>query len=75
MLCVPLVAFVPLQLPEAVHAVAFVELHVSVEAAPLATDVGAALSEAAGSVEDWDGSTLALRPHAVSSNTAAAGTK
>ena len=46
MLCVPLVAFVPLQLPEAVHAVAFVELHVNVEAAPLATDVGFALKVA-----------------------------
>jgi hypothetical protein len=45
-LCVPLVAFVPLQLPEAVHEVAFVELHVSVDAAPLATDVGFALSVA-----------------------------
>ena len=41
---VPLVAFVPLQPPDAVHEVAFVELHVSVEAAPLAMDVGFAVS-------------------------------
>ena len=40
MLCVPLVAFVPLQLPDAVHEVAFVELHVKVEALPLTTAVG-----------------------------------
>jgi hypothetical protein len=39
-LCVPLAAFAPLQPPDAVHAVAFVELHVSVEAPPLATTVG-----------------------------------
>jgi hypothetical protein len=38
----PLVAFVPLQPPEAVHEVALVELHVSVEAPPLAIDVGLA---------------------------------
>ena len=43
---VPLVALAPLQPPEAVHEVAFVELHVNVEAAPLATDVGFALSVA-----------------------------
>jgi hypothetical protein len=43
---VPLVAFAPLQPPEAVHAVAFVELHVNVELPPLATDVGFALSVA-----------------------------
>ena len=43
-LCVPLVALVPLQFPEAVHDVALVELHVSVEAPPLATEVGFAVS-------------------------------
>jgi hypothetical protein len=43
-LCVPLVAFAPLQPPDAVHDVAFAELHVSVEAPPLATDVGFAVS-------------------------------
>jgi hypothetical protein len=39
-LCVPLVGLVPLQLPEAVHEVALVEVHVSVDAPPLATEVG-----------------------------------
>jgi hypothetical protein len=38
------VAFVPLQPPDAVHDVAFVELHVNVEAPPLAMDVGFAVS-------------------------------
>ena len=47
-LCVPLVLFVPLQPPEAVHDVAFVELHVSVEAAPLAIEVGFAVSVTVG---------------------------
>ena len=44
MLCVPLVAFAPLQPPEAVHDVALVELHVNVEAPPLVTVVGFAVS-------------------------------
>ena len=39
-LCVPLVALAPLQPPVAVHEVALVELQVSVEAPPLATEVG-----------------------------------
>ena len=39
-LCVPLVALMPPQFPDAAHEVAFVELHVSVEAPPLATEVG-----------------------------------
>src|ERR1700692_533734 len=39
-LFVPIVAIAPLHLPEAVHEVALVELHVNVEALPLATDVG-----------------------------------
>ena len=49
----PLVAFVPLQPPEAVHEVALVELHVRVDAAPLFTVVGVALMVAvvAGSIE------------------------
>ena len=47
-LCVPLVAFAPLQLPEAVHAVAFVELHVSVEVPPLAIKVGFAVNVTVG---------------------------
>ena len=44
----PLVALVPLQPPVAVHEVALVELHVSVEAAPLATEVGFAVSVTVG---------------------------
>jgi hypothetical protein len=47
-LWLPLVAFVPLQPPEATHDVALVELHVSVEAAPLATEVGFAASVTVG---------------------------
>ena len=47
-LCVPLVAIVPLQLPDAVHEVALVELHVSVEAPPLTTEVGFADSATVG---------------------------
>jgi len=43
-LCEPLVALVPLQFPVAVQEVALVELHVSVEAPPLATEVGFAVS-------------------------------
>jgi hypothetical protein len=46
--CVPLAARAPLQPPPAVHAVAFVELQVSVEAAPLPIDVGDAVSVAVG---------------------------
>jgi hypothetical protein len=49
-LCVPLAAFAPLQPPEAVHAVALVELHVSVEAPPLATTVGFAAIVAVGTM-------------------------
>ena len=47
---VPLVAFVPLQPPEAVHEVAFVELHVNVEVPPLATTVGFATNVAIGTM-------------------------
>jgi hypothetical protein len=47
-LCVPIVLFVPLQPPEAVHDVALAELHVSEEAAPLAIEVGFAASVTAG---------------------------
>jgi hypothetical protein len=59
--CEPLAARVPLQPPPAVHAVALVELQVSVEAAPLATEVGDAVSVAVGvgavtvTVVDTDG--------------------
>ncbi len=51
MLCVPLVALLPLHpapVPEAVQEVALVELQVSVDAAPLATDVGFAVSVTVG---------------------------
>ena len=44
----PLLANAPLQPPEAVHDVALVELHVSVEAPPLATVVGIAVNVAVG---------------------------
>jgi hypothetical protein len=47
-LCVPLVPLVPLQPPDAVHEVALVELHVSVEAPPLATEVGFAVNVTVG---------------------------
>ena len=47
-LCVPLLGLMPLQLPEAVHEVALVELQVSVEVPPLATDVGFAVSVTVG---------------------------
>ena len=72
-LCVPLVALVPLQPPVAVHDVAFVELQVSVDAPPLAMDVGAALRDAVGF-----GSLIGLllpEPHAASSSDAPTGTK
>jgi hypothetical protein len=49
-LCVPLVACVPLQAPEAVHEVALVELQVNVAALPLATDVGDAVSMTVGTI-------------------------
>jgi len=42
--CVPLAGFVPLQAPEAVQEVALRELHVNVEAPPLATAAGAAVN-------------------------------
>jgi hypothetical protein len=44
----PEVAFDPLQLPEAVHDVALVELHDSVLLPPLLTDVGEAVNETVG---------------------------
>jgi hypothetical protein len=40
----PLVDLVPLQPPDAIHEVALVEFHVSVEAPPVGTDVGFAVS-------------------------------
>jgi hypothetical protein len=74
-LCVPLVAFVPLQLPDAVHDVAFVELHVSVEALPLATEVGAAPSDAVGSAVVVLVLALLPPPQAAISSDAPTGTK
>jgi hypothetical protein len=62
--CEPLTAFVPDQPPEAVHAVAFFDDHVKVEAAPLATVLGEAdkLTDGIGALTvtlaDW----LALPP-------------
>jgi uncharacterized membrane protein YgaE (UPF0421/DUF939 family) len=47
-LCVPAVAKLPLQAPEAVHEVAFVELHVNSELPPLVMLVGEALSATVG---------------------------
>ena len=38
--CVPEIAFVPVQPPEAVHDATFVELHESVDDCPLVMDVG-----------------------------------
>ncbi len=46
--CEPLVAWAPLQPPEAVQLVALVELHVSVELLPLVTVVGLAVSVTVG---------------------------
>lgn len=46
--CVPLVALAPVQPPEAVQLVAFVEFQVSVAEAPLATLVGLTLSVTVG---------------------------
>ena len=47
-LSLPLVAFAPLQPPVAVHPVAFVELHVSVEVPPIVTTEGLATNVAVG---------------------------
>jgi hypothetical protein len=44
----PLAALAPLQPPVALQAVAFVALHVKVDAPPLATEVGDAISVAVG---------------------------
>jgi hypothetical protein len=47
-LCEPLAAFVPVQPPDAVHDVALVELHVSVDEPPLTTAEGFAVIVANG---------------------------
>jgi hypothetical protein len=46
--CVPLVAFAPLQPPDAVQLEALVELHERTDAAPLAMLVGLALNATVG---------------------------
>jgi hypothetical protein len=48
LIALPLGDMFPLQPPEAVHAVAFVELHFSVVAAPLTTEAGLAVSATVG---------------------------
>jgi hypothetical protein len=53
-LALPLVALLPLQAPEAVHEVALLADHVSVELPPLGTLVGLALRETLGGVADTD---------------------
>ena len=57
--CVPAVALVPLQPPEAVHVVAFVLDQVSVEAAPEVMDVGEAERVMVGAGVDGGGDVLA----------------
>jgi hypothetical protein len=62
--CEPLVALVPDQAPEAVHEVALVADQVSVELAPLATELGAALklTVGAGAVTETVADCVALPP-------------
>ena len=67
-LCVPLVALLPPQPPDAVHEVAFVELQVSVDAVPLAIEVGAAPRDAVGF--GLLAGLACLEPHAASSSDA-----
>lgn len=47
-LWLPLVDLVPVQAPDAVHSVAFVELQLRADAAPIATEVGVAESVTVG---------------------------
>jgi hypothetical protein len=49
--CEPLSALLPLQPPDAVQAVAFAAVQLSVELVPLATELGAALMETVGAGE------------------------
>jgi hypothetical protein len=46
--CEPLVALLPDQPPDAVHAVAFVEVHANVELSPLDTELGFAVKLTVG---------------------------
>ena len=57
--CVPEVAFEPVQPPEAVHAVALLDDHVSVELLPEVTLVGLAVSVTVGAV-GWLTVTIAV---------------
>ena len=49
--CEPLSPLLPLQPPDAVQAVAFAAVQLSVELVPLATELGAALRETVGAGE------------------------
>ena len=49
--CEPLMALLPLQAPDAVHAVAFVADQVSIALVPLVTELGAAPIETVGAAE------------------------
>ncbi len=73
-LCVPLVALMPLQFPEALHDVASVELQFRVEAAPLITAVFAALRDAVGGGRLVGGATVVF-PHATKIRNTLSGTK
>jgi hypothetical protein len=66
-LWVPLAARVPLQPPEAVQAVAFIELQVSIDADPLLTGVGDTVNAAVGGADG-----LSPPPHAAISSRATA---
>jgi hypothetical protein len=59
-LCEPDVDFDPLQLPDAVQDVAFVEDHVNVLLPPLLTDVGEADSETVGAGVPADSETATV---------------
>jgi hypothetical protein len=48
----PLVAMLPVQPPEAAHAVALLEVQLSIDVAPLAMLVGLALKETVGGVAE-----------------------
>jgi hypothetical protein len=49
--CEPLSALLPLHAPDAVQAVAFAAVQLSVELVPLVTELGAALTETVGASE------------------------
>jgi hypothetical protein len=74
---VPLVGWGPLQLPEAAQEVALVEVHVSVEAPPLVTEVGAAIRDALAGKSVLEGLAPPAPPppHAATSSDALMGTK